>query len=417
MNTNPNIALGVQPVQIPNALANYAQFAQLQKYTQDVNNENKLNTAYARAYNPDTGEVDINKLRSEVAGAGIGSQLPKLEASMLTTRKLKGEVEKNDWELMRKRIDQGIKDLVTFDTVEGAQKHIQDQLASKQIDPATAQRLASTLPANDAEMPAWQVRTLRNTLDAKDRLEQHFTTQDLGGSTRVLSMPKYAGGGSAQVVAGSAATKTATPGELLTNAREKERIANAENKDVVAKQVVGEDGTVTNFNKFGEVVSTVKGAGKQSATYAKTEAQKRTMGKDLDLAIGELANVTKDGGLIDQSTGSYIGKAVDIGARAIGKATPGDVAAGKLAPIADLALKMVPRFEGPQSNADTLSYKQAAGQLADSTLPAEIRKEAGKEVLRLMKARRNQFITSDMASGNTATPSIAPPDGFVPDSQ
>jgi hypothetical protein len=128
------------------------------------------------------------------------------------------------------------------------------------------------------------------------------------------------------------------------------------------------------------------------------------MGKDLDLAIGELANVTKDGGLIDQSTGSYIGKGVDIGARVFGKATPGDVAAGKLAPIADLALKMVPRFEGPQSNADTVSYKQAAGQLADSTLPAEIRKEAGKEVLRLMKARKNQFVTQDMASGNVNAP-------------
>jgi hypothetical protein len=95
---------------------------------------------------------------------------------------------------------------------------------------------------------------------------------------------------------------------------------------------------------------------------------------------------------------------------------PGDIAAGQLAPIADLALKMVPRFEGPQSNADTTSYKQAAGQLADSTLPAEIRKAAGKEVLRLMKARKNQFITSDMASGNTAVPtSVAPPEGFVPD--
>jgi hypothetical protein len=201
-------------------------------------------------------------------------------------------------------------------------------------------------------------------------------------------------------------------GQNMTDAREKqriaqeaERIANAQNPNVVDKQVVGEDGTVTNFNKFGQVIGTVKGAGKQSATFAKTKAQKETMARDLDLAISELANVTKDGGLIDQSTGGYIGKAVDIGVRAFNKATPGDIAAGKLAPIADLALKMVPRFEGPQSNADTASYKQAAGQLADTALPTEVRKEAGKEVLRLMKARKNQFVTQDMASGNTATSS------------
>ena len=106
--------------------------------------------------------------------------------------------------------------------------------------------------------------------------------------------------------------------------------------------------------------------------------------------------------MIDQSTGSGVGRAVDIGARFIGKATPGDIAIGKLQPIADLSLKMIPRFEGPQSNADTTSYKQAAGQLADPTLPPEIRKAAGKTVLRLMKARKDQFTMVDM------TPDAAP---------
>jgi hypothetical protein len=60
---------------------------------------------------------------------------------------------------------------------------------------------------------------------------------------------------------------------------------------------------------------------------------------------------------------------------------------------------MVPRFEGPQSNADTTSYKQAAGQLADPTLPPEIRKAAGKTVLRLMKSRKDQFTMVDTATG------------------
>ena len=58
---------------------------------------------------------------------------------------------------------------------------------------------------------------------------------------------------------------------------------------------------------------------------------------------------------------------------------------------------MVPRFEGPQSDKDTMSYKQAAGQLADASVPTEVRKNAGKEVLRLMKLRKNQFVTQDMA--------------------
>jgi len=129
----------------------------------------------------------------------------------------------------------------------------------------------------------------------------------------------------------------------------------------------------------------------------KQAAQKAQLNKDLTTAIAELNDVVKDKGLIDQSTGSGFGRLMDIGAGFVGQATPGAIAIGKLQPIADLPLKLVPRFEGPQSNADTTSYKQAAAQLADPTLPAAIRKEAGKTVIRLMKERQNQFATNDMA--------------------
>jgi hypothetical protein len=151
--------------------------------------------------------------------------------------------------------------------------------------------------------------------------------------------------------------------------------------------------------------STVGGApvkGKLSAVAEKSKLQKTQLVKELDQSIAELTEVTKDGGLIDQSTGSGAGRLYDVGAGFFGQAPEGAIAIGKLQPIADIALKMVPRFEGPQSNADTTSYKQAAGQLSDPTLPTKIRKEAGKTVLRLMKARKDQFTTVDMA------PSTAP---------
>ena len=173
----------------------------------------------------------------------------------------------------------------------------------------------------------------------------------------------------------------------------------------VASTQVDNAGNVTFYNKFGKPINTQKGAGKPSATFEKTAAAKVNLARDLDQAIAELTAVTKDGGLIDQSTGSGVGRAVDIGARFIGRAMPGDIAIGKLQPVADLALKMVPRFEGPQSNADTTSYKQAAGQLADPTLPPEIRKAAGKTVLRLMIARKGQFTTADIPTeGAEAAP-------------
>lgn len=119
--------------------------------------------------------------------------------------------------------------------------------------------------------------------------------------------------------------------------------------------------------------------------------------KDLSLTIKNLEDVTKPGGLISQSTGSGIGRAYDVGAGLFGQATEGAIATAKLAPIADMVLKMVPRFEGPQSDKDTQSYKEAAGQLANSSLPTKTRQEAGKEILRLMKEYKGQFVTDDMA--------------------
>jgi hypothetical protein len=168
--------------------------------------------------------------------------------------------------------------------------------------------------------------------------------------------------------------------------------------NVVANTVTDAAGNVTQFNRFGEVIGKPGAVGKPSATFEKTAALQKQQGRDLGLAITELESATKDKGLIDQSTGSGIGRLADVSAGFVGQATPGAIAIAKLKPIADMALKMVPRFEGPQSDKDTQSYKEAAGQLADPSLPTDLRKAAGKEVLRLMKARKNQFVNETMAN-------------------
>ena len=215
-----------------------------------------------------------------------------------------------------------------------------------------------------------------------------------GGISEQLQTP---GMGGAPVVTRTA-NVTATPGELMTNARERERINLGERRDIVATTITDNAGNVTQFNKFGEVIGKPGAIGKPSATFEKTTELRKQQNRDLGLAITELENATKDGGLIDKSTGSGAGRLADVAAGFVGQATPGAIAIAKLKPIADIALKMVPRFEGPQSDKDTASYKEAAGQLADPSLPTQIRKEAGKEVLRLMKARKGQFVNEVMAN-------------------
>jgi hypothetical protein len=195
----------------------------------------------------------------------------------------------------------------------------------------------------------------------------------------------------AQLTASLAASLKTPPAPSLTT------IVNPENPN----ETITVDARV--YKGGGKGAEGVIGAGKPSAAQEKASLLKAQMGKDIDFAITELSNVTKEGGLIDQSTGSGAGRLADIGAGFFGQATEGAIAIGKLKPIQDLVLKMVPRFEGPQSDKDTQSYKEAAGQLADPTLPTKIRKEAGKTVLRLMQSRKNQFVSPELASEGIAT--------------
>lgn len=124
---------------------------------------------------------------------------------------------------------------------------------------------------------------------------------------------------------------------------------------------------------------------------AKAAVKAKELQPQIDAAIKELTAAAAPGGLISKSTGSGLGRQVDQVAGYFGKATSGAVAGGQLGPIADLALKIVPRFEGPQSDKDAQSYREAAGSLADTSVPVEIRQAAAKEVVRLLKTRRDQF--------------------------
>lgn len=75
-----------------------------------------------------------------------------------------------------------------------------------------------------------------------------------------------------------------------------------------------------------------------------------------------------------------------------------------------MALKMVPRFEGPQSDKDTKSYQEASGQLANPKIPNATKKVAAREIVRLMKARRGQFVAKDAVGTEADVPAGAQPD-------
>jgi hypothetical protein len=434
---NPNIAMSFrQPEFTPrNALAEYAQMQQIQggQQAQELARfqlesarraesvQNALTDAYSSAIDP-TGNIDYNKLVGSLAKGGGASQIPSvlknkadITAAQLAQKKTQGEIDKNQFELQNKKLNFAWNAVGASTTPEAAiaelTKGVKDGIFDMRTATEEIQRVRNLSPD---QFRQYRVEKVMGILDAKDKLGfmlPNIARQEAGG--QILSIqnnPALPGYG--QPIAGAAITKTPTIGERTAQGQlavAQQRLAqdaqgvtyqqDAQGNLVALPSRLPAGGAPVARPVTGEGGAPVKG--KPSAFAEKAQAQRVQMGKDLDFAIKELGDITKEGGLIDQSTGSGAGRLVDLGAGFVGQATKGAIAIGKIEPVADLALKMVPRFEGPQSDKDTASYKAAAGQLADPTLPTAIRKEAGKTVLRLMQQRKNQFVTTDMSAEGT----------------
>ena len=122
MAINPNIALAVRGIELQDPLVQYGRVSaiqqaqqqnqlaqmQMQQSQRDLAATNALNQAYKEAYSPDTGEVDINRLRGSLATGGFGSKLPGIEESIFKARgakttALKGEADLLDTKLKQSR--------------------------------------------------------------------------------------------------------------------------------------------------------------------------------------------------------------------------------------------------------------------------------------------------------------------------
>lgn len=128
--------------------------------------------------------------------------------------------------------------------------------------------------------------------------------------------------------------------------------------------------------------------------------------KDLGLAVSEIERAMTPGGLIDSATGGYLSNLFDTAAAVFSMGTDSSAALARLAPIADLALKMVPRFEGPQSNYDVQSYRDAAGNLANPNVPASTKRAAAEEIVRLFKKYKDQFEYAGDGAGGAPAPGV-----------
>ena len=441
MALNPNISLSVKPLEVPNQLAQYGQLAAIQQaQNQNALAQYQLSAAqradeqqsnlYNAARKPDF-KLDF-QTAIQYGAPGIAAYKAQQESA-----KTQGEIDAQGRKAALDRADAFSTALAPLVSAVQSKKPITHQDVFAQANRLVAQGLLrkedlGTIPMNAAELPGFVMNMATSTENSRKAL-QTYQPEALVAGGNVINKNPLAAGGIGNVIA--PVSMTAFDAARLPILQQQANTAQGQlgvaqaRLNQEAQGVTYQQDAQGNFIALpsrlpsgaapvarpvtGEGGAPIKG--KPSAFAEKTAIQRTQMGKDLGFAITQLSDITKDGGLIDQSTGSGAGRLADVSAGFFGKATEGAIAIGKIAPIADLVLKMVPRFEGPQSNKDTQSYKEAAGQLADATLPTKIRKEAGKTVLRLMQERKDQFVTRDMAAEGAALNTPAPPAGFTPD--
>jgi len=431
---DPSIAMGYRPVQIENPLNQLAAYSQIQSAQQGQ----QLNALKMQEYQ--RGLEEENKLRALLSGGGdINS--PEVIRQMYGISPTKGlefqqkqavikksglEATKLESEIVDNKLKQSRQFLDTIDPADpSAPARYLAWHEANHKDPVLGPMLTArgvTVDQSRANIDnairqgpqAFAALLNQSKLGVEKFAELNkpqVFQENLGGVNRVSTIPGL--GGAPTVV--SEAKRTPTPGELLVNQREQQRINLGERRDIVANTTTDAAGNVTQFNKFGEVVGKVNAAGKPSATFEKAANVKSELQKNLGTTITELKDAIKPGGLLEESTASGAGKVLDAAGNFVGYATKGSIAAASLAPIADMALKMVPRFEGPQSDKDTASYKEAAGQLANSALPVATRKAAAKTIIRIMENRKNQFTTEGMINEGISSGGPALPPGFTVD--
>jgi hypothetical protein len=264
----------IQNYQNQNALAQY-QLATAQREQESVN---ALNQAYAKAYNPQTGEVDINTLRQTLSTGGFGSKLPGLEKTFgelqkqkLETEKLKGEVTAQPTKLEAERsnlIDAKLKQSRSFlDTINPLDPKAPDQyLAWHQAnhsDPILGPALAARGVTPEQSMARIQQAIQTGPQAFADLINQSKLgtekfmelnkpstfAQDTGVGGRLMTRPGL--GGAATVVPGSEFTK----GMTFADKNAAARLAFDQGKFAWEKANPGfelkeaEDGSIVGVNK------------------------------------------------------------------------------------------------------------------------------------------------------------------------
>jgi len=237
MALNPNIALGVRPLELANPLAQYGQVAAIQN-AQNQNalaqfqlgaarrqeeSQNVLADVYKRSLNPETGAIDNQALLRNLASSNAAYLIPDVQIKLLASEKERGlikktnaEIEEKEFKLKNDKLNFAWSSVGSAPTPQDAIQKITEGVRNGIFDMKTAtadiQKIQNMTPE---QYQQYRIQTVMGILDAKDKLGfmlPKTARQDIGGQiVSIQDNPALPGYG--MPIAGGAIAKTPTFGE------------------------------------------------------------------------------------------------------------------------------------------------------------------------------------------------------------
>lgn len=336
MALDPNISLGVRGIEIANPLAQYSQVAQIQN-AQNQNqlaqfqlgaaqraekSQNLLADAYSQSTDPETGKIDYNKLTSLVAAGGGGAQIPGIQKSRLEFETAQTAQQKAQADLLDAKLKQSRGFLDTLDPNDptAPARYIAWHEANHKdpvIGPALSARgisvdqsrqsIETAIAKGPAAFAALLNQSKLGTEKFMELNKPQLSTKDTGGKVIDRTFEPLTG----KLTELSTTAKTATPGELLTDARAKENIAISRERlkrdsDPVFQQ------TMAAAKETGAAIAKGDVAAKQALPKIISDAQ---LALDVvDQMVGKQEVRDKNGKLIQAATKPHPGFQDAVGA-------------------------------------------------------------------------------------------------------
>lgn len=353
-----------------NALALQTGRMKAEEYTRGMNEQGQIRNLLSATKTP---EEAINVLRSSGIGSAL-SHADTIEKNLVARRAQESTTNKTNSAITTEqhKLLQEIVSVINQSPTQATAMAMLDRWEGVTKTSAGEYR---QLFASVGEDPEKLKQLASGVAIQAEKLLPKTSSEDLGGSRGFFKTDPITG----RITSMGETPKSQSPDNLATNDRMAaegalNRGVTMRGQNMTADRETKDDADPGKYTQV--VIDPERGpllVDRKTGTYsevtgaggAKIPGKNISDAKKLESKLGEAITMARE--LIPNATGSGAGSLVDTATRFVGKSTEGDDAATQLETLAGWMTSNVPRMQGPQSDKDTLLYRQMAAQVGDRT--------------------------------------------------